>query len=319
MSLMKIGFGDLKISLAKASVFYLIIFYVYILFGISFFILIIEYFKIRMKFILIKTGRNIICELLKFANQLGYKIDFHNDDTAAAAFISNAGVGAENINDLSSTTLTNTTSSGIASSLSSSLTISEKSDENNVSIISQQQQQQIRRRSSLLQKRKSILKDLNEFKMLNGYMAGEKCDKQTQITTLLCSKYKGDIVSSFSSATPIIRINAAPVAPFNTPPTIINTTTPTPVNSPQPPLSPKFTNLEPIKETNTTSTETTDVSLKLSTETTTRPVTPTSARRARFSDNSGGKNSTSIVNRYNNNNQVQATTPVVVKTTILKK
>jgi hypothetical protein len=183
ISLLKIGIGDLTINLKNSSTTYLTIFYIYIIIGISFFLMIIDSLRSNLKLILIKTGHNIIFEVLKFANQLGYNIEFHiNDEIPPAA----------NINDVTSNT----------SALSN--------NNNNDDVFYQNNQQNqssnkfksnFKIATNIQNKRKNLLKDLNE---LNGY-DNLKCDKQTQITTLLCSKYQNELTNIVE---PIVKINS---------------------------------------------------------------------------------------------------------------
>ena len=182
ISLLKIGIGDLTINLKNSSITYLIIFYIYIIIGISFFLMIIESLKCYIKLILIKTGHNITFEVLKFATQLGYNIELHINDESSSAV---------NINDLTN----NTTNTSVSS------------NNNNDDVFYQQNQSSNRYKSSfkiatnIPNKRKSLLKDLNDSNGLDNL----KFDKQTQITTLLCSKYKNELTNIVE---PIVKINS---------------------------------------------------------------------------------------------------------------
>ena len=181
MSLLKIGLGDLTISLKEASIAYLTLFYAYILVGISFFLLIIEHMKLKLKFILIKTGHNIIYELFKFANQLGYNIDLSGS-------VSDESIGIDN---MSST-------SALCGSFNETNKINITTVTNDVDIFytSQVSQAGNRRKTPLLQKRKQFI---------NGDCC-VKCDKQTQITTLLCTKPMFT-TSDCVGVVPIIKMN----------------------------------------------------------------------------------------------------------------
>lgn len=241
MSLMRIGFGDLIIYLNQTSTLFLFTFYTYLFIGVAFFILIIEYFKIKLKFLLIKTGQNIIFEILKFAKQLGYKIDSSNRDESINSKDVSSSLSSSSNQGNTGTLHTLSTQTSILLSQPAVSSVDNDSDktaansndevfmkkQQQIQSQAQQQQQQnpvVRRKSTLLQKRKSLLKDLNEFKILNNnsYAVGEdlvlKCDKQTQITTLLCSKYKEEIYNTFKIAatTPIIKVSALAMQPSST-------------------------------------------------------------------------------------------------------
>ena len=197
ISLLKIGLGDLTINLKEASNLYLTFFYAYIIIGVSFFSMIVESLKLKIKLILIKTGHNMLFEVLKFANQLGYNIDFQND-VATSSNDNNNTTG-----DISSST----------SITSGGLSFNDNSNNDDVFYPNSNQKIQLtsRKITNLPSKRKSLLKDLNELK-LNGYAHSDclKYDKQTQITTLLCSKYRNDLITTTNRnlVAPIVQVNS---------------------------------------------------------------------------------------------------------------
>lgn len=149
VSLTKIGFGDVVMRESKLWLFSI----AYTLFGVAFFALTLKYLEIKLKYLLIRTSQNVVCKIIKFLNQLGYKLDI--DDS----FAENSPHDISIINDADDVFYHSRA---------------------NIS----------RRKSSFLHKRSSLLKDLNEFKILNSIGSFEvtKCDKQTQITTLLCTR-----------------------------------------------------------------------------------------------------------------------------------
>lgn len=166
ITLTKIGLGDLLYNnQSHLTVFTSI----YILVGIAYFDLIILSLQEKIRILLIRNAKNIIGELIKFANQLGYawSIDSFNFDN----------LGKHSINKIIYSNKTSNTNS--VSDLDFDDVFFTSRTTSNVSVRSRR----------------------NDPKGIN-YHEISKCDKQTQITTLLCSKFKYEksgLSSSLSS------------------------------------------------------------------------------------------------------------------------
>lgn len=130
----------------------------YYLFGISLFTLIFKYFAIRLRNLLLKNGRSLISNIINLTNYLTI-INGINDNSMQFSF-----------------------SNDSLSSTPEKQQHNNKDDESST-ITSSFLLEKQRRKSILMRKRTSILHDLNNIS-LNVI----KCDKQTQITTLLASK-----------------------------------------------------------------------------------------------------------------------------------
>jgi hypothetical protein len=132
----------------------LIFSFFYYLFGISFFAQIFKYLAIKLRYLLLKNGRSLISSIINLTNYLS--IINGNDNSLQFSF--------------SNESLTSTPEKQEHEQ--------QNRDEETSFLLEKQ-----RRKSILMRKRTSILHDLNNIS-LNLI----KCDKQTQITTLLASK-----------------------------------------------------------------------------------------------------------------------------------
>jgi hypothetical protein len=149
VSLTKIGLGDVVMREPKLWLFSI----AYTLFGVAFFALTLKYLEIKFKYLLIRTSQNVVGRIIVFLNQLGYKLDIDDSFAEASAHDASMMIDADDV-------------------------------------FYHSRAHMGRRKSSFLHKRSSLLKDLNEFKILNsiGNFEVTRCDKQTQITTLLCTR-----------------------------------------------------------------------------------------------------------------------------------
>jgi len=149
VSLTKIGFGDVVMSEPKLWLFSI----AYTLFGVAFIALTLKYLEVKFKYLLIRTSQNVVGKIINFLNQLGYKLDIDDSFAETSTHDASVMIDADDVFYHSRANMS-------------------------------------RRKSSFLHKRSSLLKDLNEFKILNsiGNFEVTKCDKQTQITTLLCTR-----------------------------------------------------------------------------------------------------------------------------------
>ena len=155
LSLTKIGLGDLVISNTK----FMLLSCGYTLFGLAFFDLTINCLQEKLRMIIVRNGQHAINEIIKFFNQFGYNWspDSVNFNLAIAGNFK----------------------------LNKKVTVVETN--NNEQDQTEQSTKDLHLRSNKISMKK--MKAMNDY---GGYYMNEvaKCDKQTQITTLLCSKFK---------------------------------------------------------------------------------------------------------------------------------
>lgn len=164
ISLTKIGLGDLVIDDTKFILFSSI----YALFGLAFFDLTILTLQEKLRLILIKNAKHLLTEICKFATQFGYnwsieKSNLNLDNLGKNSMMSNLAIDIANKNSKA-----------------------EQKDEalaymNNVHLSAKRGGKK------------------NKFSFDRTDLDVIKCDKQTQITTLLCSRFKLNDGRGFSS------------------------------------------------------------------------------------------------------------------------
>jgi hypothetical protein len=209
--LTKISAGSSAVQDTK----YMILSFFYALIGLAFFTLTIQNLQEKIRQLLIRSGQNIIDEIIKFANQLGYRWSFDynlNDFAKANNVMFAAPLTSSSLNKKgnSKSGLLSSASDQEEELFSAAASFSSKHKGHNYSSFGSAKYrshsmnpQALRRRAN---KKLSVLKDRGELKLLAGgykYRDVEKCDKQTQITTLLSSKFKFDFSkrNSFSDST----------------------------------------------------------------------------------------------------------------------
>jgi hypothetical protein len=210
-----------KISAGSSAVQdtrYMIISFFYVMIGLSFFTLTIQNLQEKIRQLLIRSGQNIVDEIIKFANQLGYRwsFDYNLNDFAKANTIMISATPSSTLNKKANSKSGGLLSSasdqeeelfGSVAAASSGFSSKHKGYASSGSAKYRSHSmnpQALRRRGKKL----SSFKERGELKLNYGYKYRgdrdvEKCDKQTQITTLLSSKFKFDFSkrNSFSEST----------------------------------------------------------------------------------------------------------------------
>lgn len=191
ISLTKIGLGDLVIDDTTFILFSTI----YILFGLAFFDLTILVLQEKIRLLLIQNGKNIINEICKFVNQFGYnwsieRISSNLDNLGKSSLHFSLGtINAKRVNE-------------------------PEQEEESFS-------QAIKNYKNTINSRKGK-KIKSSFDRVDHSDHLQKCDKQTQITTLLCSRFKSDnyskgfqsLSSSYTNLTVDLIASPIQVAPI---------------------------------------------------------------------------------------------------------